>query len=519
MIVVSRPVAVLEEHRVPVRVAPPSEVARSLPALPGLPRLDGLWWEDQAPAGAVLRFPTFSEPDPGAVPLGSYRLGDVPLFGQLVPQAVMHAALAGAPGSWAPTSSVTDAKGRGVSSVWTSPSGGVVLPFDPDQVVRALLEERYVEAGSALRMRATALLAQQYYRVRPVLPRGWQIALRRMAARLQRRADFPRWPLEPGLHDLRGLLMRLVGGLAPEPVPYLAPWPGGATWALVLTHDVEGPIGCDQLGVLRDVELDLGFRSAWNFVAAGYPLDPAVRHELVGQGFEVGVHGLLHDGRDLTLLDQRLPEIAACAKSWGATGFRFPATHRHRDAIPRLPFDYDSSYPDSDPFEPQQGGCCSWWPFFLDGLVELPITMPQDHTLLVILQRDAERAWREKAEALRRRSGMALLITHPDYLEGTSLEKAYRAFLTHVRDDPTVWHALPRDVSAWWRRRALSSPVCTDAGWTVQGPAAAEARVCFIGASDLLGEAPSPDVLRSADVDGPPTGRSRGRRAAVRPRS
>jgi hypothetical protein len=52
-----------------------------------------------------------------------------------------------------------------------------------------------------------------------------------------------------------------------------------------------------------------------------------------------------------------------------------------------LPFEYDSSYPDTDPFEPQPGGCCSWLPYFNGPLVELPITLPQDHTLFVIPRR------------------------------------------------------------------------------------------------------------------------------------
>ena len=77
---------------------------------------------------------------------------------------------------------------------------------------------------------------------------------------------------------------------------------------------------------------------------------------LVADGFEVGVHGLRHDGRDLeslATLEKRLPAMRAWAERWGAVGFRSPATHRGWDLIPLLGFDYDSSYPDTDPFEPQ----------------------------------------------------------------------------------------------------------------------------------------------------------------------
>ena len=68
------------------------------------------------------------------------------------------------------------------------------------------------------------------------------------------------------------------------------------------------------------------------------------------------MHGLYHDGRDLesekTLLE-RLPAIRSHAERWGAVGFRSPATHRDWRLMRLLGFEYDSSSPDTDPFEPQ----------------------------------------------------------------------------------------------------------------------------------------------------------------------
>ena len=100
---------------------------------------------------------------------------------------------------------------------------------------------------------------------------------------------------------------------------------------------------------------------------------------LTSAGFEVGVHGLYHDGRDLEserMLRKRLPEIRRYAERWRAVGFRSPATNRDWSLMPLLGFDYDSSFPDTDPFEPQAGGCCSLLPYFNGDLVELPITLP-----------------------------------------------------------------------------------------------------------------------------------------------
>jgi hypothetical protein len=147
--------------------------------------------------------------------------------------------------------------------------------------------------------------------------------------------------------------------------------------------------------------------------------------------------------------------------------------------MPTLGFDYDSSYPDTDPFEPQHGGCCSLLPFFIDDLVELPITLPQDHTIFVILQDESEQRWIEKTEVVRERGGMALLNVHPDYVLTDERIGAYRRYLERYATDPDVWHAIPRAVSSWWRRRAATEAVRRDGAWTPSGDAAEEATIAF----------------------------------------
>jgi hypothetical protein len=280
--------------------------------------------------------------------------------------------------------------------------------------------------------------------------------------------------------------LAILGALAPEPVPFIAPWPNGHSWAFVLTHDVETEIGYRNLNLLGDVERELGLRSSWNLVPRRYDVDDAVVRGLVDDGFEVGVHGLYHDGRDLesrqTLLE-RLPEIREWGEQWGARGFRSPATHRRWDLMRLLEFDYDSSSPDTDPFEPQSGGCCTWLPFFNGDLVELPITLPQDHTLFVILSEEDETKWIEKTEFLRGRGGMALLITHPDYMLSNDALALYRRFLMRYAADGSAWKPLPQEVSAWWRRRAESRIERDGADWVVVGPARSDAVIVTINQS------------------------------------
>jgi hypothetical protein len=164
------------------------------------------------------------------------------------------------------------------------------------------------------------------------------------------------------------------------------------------------------------------------------------------------VHGLLHDGKylaTLRLLRKRLPTVRRYAERWGAAGFRSPATQRTWAWMPLLGFEYDSPYHDTAPYEPRPGGSCSLLPYFVGDpgrpgdMVELPITLPMDHTLFQILRRPDAGAWLDKAAHVRDRGGMALILTHPDYAGDPRVTDGYRRLLEAYQDDPTVWRPLP----------------------------------------------------------------------------
>jgi peptidoglycan/xylan/chitin deacetylase (PgdA/CDA1 family) len=374
--------------------------------------------------------------------------------------------------------------GAPVAFVRRTADGGIFLPFDPDDAIRALQTESYVSAGDATtRESAKGLARRAYYRLRPLIPRSLQLSLRRAFSRVQRRRSFPAWPVEPALHDLVERLLAFAADVADEPLPWIAPWPHPYTWAFVLTHDVETSVGYARIDELCREEAQLGYRSAWNLVPErDYTVEDTLVRRLWEGGWEVGLHGLHHDGRDLEserLLAARLPRMREWADRWGATGFRAPATQRSWALMRTLGFDYDSSYPDTDPFEPQGGGCCSWLPFFNGDLLELPITLPQDHTLFELLRDEGADRWLTKAELLRGRGGMALLDTHPDYLGGDPARSAYRTVLHSYANDPSSWRALPNEVAAWWRRRAATTIVRDRDQWRVVGPAEDDAVVAY----------------------------------------
>ena len=466
----SRRIEVLEALRVPYELAVPHELARGEAelTLARLRRTGGgpsLFWPDGALSGR-----------------GAYRLGLTPLFTDLLATDEADRLLRATGLAWHKELEIIDGDGRVAAEIRRADDGSIFLPFDPDDAAETLLREDYLELTTpAVARKTNALARAAYYRVRPFLPRGLQMAMRRRFSRVQERATFPRWHTEPALHELYQLLLKLIDEVAGEPVPRLAPWPGGKSWAFVLTHDVETAAGYKRIEAVLDAEERHSLRSAWFLVPErDYSVSDKSVAGLVERGCEVAVHGLRHDGRDLSVqeLPIRLPAMRAWAERWGATGFRAPATHRQWELMPRLGFDYDSSYSDVARYEPQAGGSCSWLPFFIDDLVELPITLPMDHTLFELLGHADGSVWHEKAALLRDRGGMALLLTHPDYLDDTRLRE-YELFLETVAGDETAWFALPREVSTWWRRRAASRITRDGNRWIVVGPAAGQARIEF----------------------------------------
>jgi hypothetical protein len=230
----------------------------------------------------------------------------------------------------------------------------------------------------------------------------------------------------------------------------------------VLTHDIETAPGQTHARVVADLDAQYGFRSSFNFVPERYPVDRGLMEELRARGFEIGVHGLKHDGklfRSPAEFRRRAARINRYLKDFGAVGFRAPLTHRNPAWMQALEIEYDLSFFDTDPYEPMPGGTMSIWPFQLGRFVELPYTLVQDYTLTAVLKETTPRIWLEKVDFLERYAGLALLNTHPDYLRTPATERVYAQFLEAMSRRTQYWHALPKEVARWWRDRAQASSI------------------------------------------------------------
>ncbi|PAW61897.1 MAG: hypothetical protein B9S34_15945 [Opitutia bacterium Tous-C1TDCM] len=311
---------------------------------------------------------------------------------------------------------------------------------------------------------------RMYYAVKPLLPWSLRIALRRIVARRIARRSREIWPINPA---------------AANPPPDWPGWPDGKQFAVVLTHDVEGPRGLARCAELANREAKLGFRSSFNFIPEGsYQVGANLRRELDARNFEIGVHDLKHDGRlyaNREAFRQHARQINRYLAEWQAVGFRSGFMYHNLDWLHDLDADYDASTFDTDPFEPQPDAADTIFPFWVEspagtaarkpGYVELPYTLPQDSTLFMIFQESAGTIWKEKVDWLVRQGGMVLVNVHPDYLHlghatpagGITVMDHYVNLLGYLKDTypGAYWHALPREVAAYvraWKKIAPALP-------------------------------------------------------------
>ena len=116
------------------------------------------------------------------------------------------------------------------------------------------------------------LLNSVYFRLKPLIPRSIRMGIRRWFVQRKRRLVRDIWPIKES------------AGVKPKG---WQGWPDGKKFAFVLTHDVESQQGLDRVKELADLEMQLGFRSLFNFVPEGpYTVPVELREWLTDHGFE-----------------------------------------------------------------------------------------------------------------------------------------------------------------------------------------------------------------------------------------
>ena len=307
-------------------------------------------------------------------------------------------------------------------------------------------------------MNGYSLRNRLFYTVKPVIPRRVQLFVRRKVAASVRKKYAHIWPIDPN------------SALVPK--GWLG-WPYSKHFALVLSHDVDTRKGYNSVLKLAELEEQLGFRSQFNFVPERYgKVQMSLLNELKSRGFGIGVHGLKHDGKLFSsrgAFSERVTRINAYLKEWDCKGFTTPSMIRNHEWMHELNMDFCISTFDTDPFEPQSDGSGTIFPYWVENnssnrrFLELPYTLVQDFTLFVILGEKNIALWKKKLDWIAFKEGMALLNSHPDWMNFNASKCGldeypmhfYKEFLNYAKQryGEQYWPTLPSEVSDFFKAR------------------------------------------------------------------
>jgi len=275
--------------------------------------------------------------------------------------------------------------------------------------------------------------------------------------------------------------------LSSGPVPRIAFWKRGKSYALAVTHDVETKEGL-EIGAPRLIaaERELGIRSSWNVSSARYSLSSTSLGVLVENG-EIGAHDTVHDGR-LIFLDseKKTQRLKHCKEDMEKTagvpvhGFRSPLLQHNADlasATVKAGYSYDSSCPSWEILSPTSlhaHGVGTIFPFQVAEALEIPVSLPQDHQLIRVAGLEPQAAvdlWIRLSKWVRGLGGPCILLVHPDYELATEESvHEYQRLLENFVSDPQCHVMTLIEMATWWRLRAKAKWESTDGHLTVVSP-------------------------------------------------
>lgn len=232
---------------------------------------------------------------------------------------------------------------------------------------------------------------------------------------------------------------------------------------------------------------DLGVRPTWPATACVLGRHPALLREYASGGAELAVHGLVHG--DHAVMDRRqqretIARAAAIFERAGisAVGFRGPYL-RYNDAtldvLRELGFRYHSSQAVSFPlasddaaepnrasheralrfYSAQDARRTAARPRLLQGLVDIPVAVPDDEILVERLRVDEASAtaqWLAMLDQTYERGDLFTIQLHPERIDelGEALESTVREAR---RREPRVFIARLGEIAEWWLRRSRAT--------------------------------------------------------------
>jgi peptidoglycan/xylan/chitin deacetylase (PgdA/CDA1 family) len=269
------------------------------------------------------------------------------------------------------------------------------------------------------------------------------------------------------LDALRFILVRAIEEILGEKLERKK-W-NGKKYAFILTHDVDTLEGLRKAKKLKKIEHKYDVPSAWYVPSKRYKLDAGAIRELANRG-EVGAHDTKHDGKlnrlSRNALVERLREAKQILENITGEkvdGFRAPLLQHSVEIVQALRdagYSYDTSVPTWEPRHPStmnSHGIGTMYPLTLEGVTEIPVTLPQDQQLLHVLglsPKEVTREWMRMIDMVKEIGGLCTVLVHPDYeLADPENLGLYEELLNTITSDNEVLVSLPINITTLVKSR------------------------------------------------------------------
>ncbi len=342
----------------------------------------------------------------------------------------------------------------------------IIFNFDPEETISFLLNEKYFKKTRPI----YTFLPFHYHKIpfRIALGRVQTIMRLGISSRF-RHVSFPSWPIEGSVDVIRAVFLnslKLIGEVKVSDF-----WPNGKKFAVVLTHDVDTKEGLKDLEMFSKIEEQAGFRSTCFIVGNYYKKDYKQLDKLVANGHEIGLHGYCHDNKlaylPIKMIEERINECMAFIKKYDIKGFRSPSllNSKNLEKVLQRYFLYDSTTPTTEKFlsDFDYGGCCSAFPYFKSNMLEIPLSISMDASL-IFLGYSADfiiDIWIKQLDWIRSIGGVAVLNTHPDphFSGNKKMLNVYRKFINHISSMDDAWVTTMSEIAHHWKKRTINSDI------------------------------------------------------------
>jgi hypothetical protein len=259
---------------------------------------------------------------------------------------------------------------------------------------------------------------------------------------------------------LRFILIRAMERLTGKKVQKKT-WKGKTTVYLV-THDIETYDGLQRAKIVKKLEERYNVPSAWYIPSKRYKLNCEIIRELANFG-EVGAHDTKHDGKLAQLpTTELLLRLIDAKRSLGKItqqsidGFRAPLLQHNLQMLKALDeagYTYDTSIPAWEPKHPytmKSHGIGTIFPLKINGIVEIPVTLPQDHQMIHCLAMSPGQtveAWTNLVKEVERIGGLCVFLAHPNELANLKNQSIYEDFLNIISSNNKAPVGLPRTIA------------------------------------------------------------------------